>query len=39
MVGMYLTSLKAPDVPGRYVGYWRLSDGQGNLFGSSVWIE
>ncbi|KIJ66196.1 hypothetical protein HYDPIDRAFT_186653 [Hydnomerulius pinastri MD-312] len=31
--------LKAPDAPGRYVGYWRLSDGQGNLFGSSVWID
>lgn len=30
---------KAPDVPGRYVGYWRLSDGQGSFFGSSVWIE
>lgn len=34
-----LTSAKAPDVPGRYVGYWRLNDGQGNFFGSSVWIE
>jgi len=31
--------LKAPDVPGRYVGYWRLNDGQGNFFGSSVWID
>ncbi|KAF8140511.1 hypothetical protein EV363DRAFT_1393414 [Boletus edulis] len=31
--------LKAPDAPGRYVGYWRLSDGQGNFFGSSVWID
>lgn len=37
--GMHLTSVKAPDVPGRYVGYWRLTDGQGNFFGSSVWIE
>ncbi|KIK99466.1 hypothetical protein PAXRUDRAFT_822705 [Paxillus rubicundulus Ve08.2h10] len=31
--------LKAPDVPGRYVGYWRLNDGQGNFFGSSLWID
>ncbi|KAF9225555.1 hypothetical protein BS17DRAFT_807785 [Gyrodon lividus] len=31
--------LKAPDVPGRYVGYWRLSDGQGSFFGSSLWID
>ncbi|KIJ22001.1 hypothetical protein PAXINDRAFT_6125 [Paxillus involutus ATCC 200175] len=31
--------LKAPDVPGRYVGYWRLNDGRGNFFGSSLWID
>ncbi|KAH7886025.1 hypothetical protein F5I97DRAFT_2060907 [Phlebopus sp. FC_14] len=31
--------LKAPDVPGRYVGYWRLNDGQGSFFGSSIWID
>ncbi|KAG9314139.1 hypothetical protein JVU11DRAFT_4924 [Chiua virens] len=31
--------LKAPDIPGRYVGYWRLNDGQGNFFGSNVWID
>ena len=37
--GTQLTSVKAPDVPGRYVGYWRLNDGEGNFFGSSVWIE
>lgn len=36
---MHLTPVKAPDVPGRYVGYWRLNDGQGSFFGSSVWID
>ncbi|KAH7923239.1 hypothetical protein BV22DRAFT_1036572 [Leucogyrophana mollusca] len=31
--------LKAPDAPGRYVSYWRLSNGKGGSFGSSVWID
>ncbi|CAA7264849.1 unnamed protein product [Cyclocybe aegerita] len=30
--------LKAPDAPGRYVGYWRLK-ADGELFGNSLWIE
>jgi len=30
--------LKAPEVAGRYVGYWRLR-ADGKLFGNSVWIE
>jgi next-to-BRCA1 protein 1 len=29
--------LKAPEVPGTYVGHWRLR-AAGELFGSSVWI-
>ncbi|KAF9245874.1 hypothetical protein BU15DRAFT_40794 [Melanogaster broomeanus] len=36
---IWTEDLKAPEVPGRYVGYWRLSDGQGNFFGSSMWID
>ena len=31
--------LKAPEVPGQYVGYWRLVDGNGIRFGSSVWCK
>ncbi|OJT04449.1 Protein NBR1 -like protein [Trametes pubescens] len=31
--------MKAPEVPGKYVSSWRLSDGQGNLFGHSVWVD
>ncbi|KAI0363146.1 hypothetical protein BV20DRAFT_975992 [Pilatotrama ljubarskyi] len=31
--------MKAPEVPGKYVSSWRLSDGAGNLFGHSVWVD
>ncbi|KAF9015670.1 hypothetical protein BDQ17DRAFT_1418717 [Cyathus striatus] len=31
--------LKAPDTPGKYVGYWRLRDGNGRLFGDGIWVE
>ncbi|KAI0800737.1 hypothetical protein C8Q74DRAFT_1238467 [Fomes fomentarius] len=31
--------MKAPEVPGKYVSSWRLSDGNGNLFGNSVWVD
>lgn len=31
--------MKAPEVPGRYIGFWRLSDGLGNFFGHRVWCE
>ncbi|KAG2120598.1 uncharacterized protein F5147DRAFT_662586 [Suillus discolor] len=31
--------LKAPDAPGRYVSYWKLTDGTGEMFGPSVWID
>ncbi|KAL5518731.1 hypothetical protein ACEPAH_414 [Sanghuangporus vaninii] len=30
--------MKAPEIPGKYVGYWRLSDGS-EPFGHSVWCE
>ncbi|PIL31453.1 hypothetical protein GSI_06154 [Ganoderma sinense ZZ0214-1] len=31
--------MKAPEVPGKYVSSWRLSDGKGNLFGHSIWVD
>ncbi|OBZ79833.1 Next to BRCA1 gene 1 protein [Grifola frondosa] len=31
--------MKAPEVPGKYVSSWRLSDGEGNLFGHSIWVD
>ncbi|CCM03800.1 uncharacterized protein FIBRA_05948 [Fibroporia radiculosa] len=31
--------MKAPDIPGKYVSYWRLSDGAGHQFGHSVWVD
>lgn len=31
--------MKAPEIPGRYVSYWRLSDGEGNQFGHSIWVD
>jgi next-to-BRCA1 protein 1 len=31
--------LKAPDAPGRYVGYWKMTDGAGQSFGANIWID
>ncbi|KAI0828967.1 hypothetical protein BC628DRAFT_1482227 [Trametes gibbosa] len=31
--------MKAPETAGKYVSSWRLSDGKGNLFGHSVWVD
>jgi len=36
---LWTGELKAPDAPGRYVGYWRLRDEEGQMFGNSIWIE
>ncbi|KXN88822.1 hypothetical protein AN958_06691 [Leucoagaricus sp. SymC.cos] len=38
-VELWTGELKAPDVAGRYVSYWRLRDGNGILFGDSIWID
>ncbi|KZT27712.1 hypothetical protein NEOLEDRAFT_1130794 [Neolentinus lepideus HHB14362 ss-1] len=38
-VDIWTGELKAPEHPGKYVSYWRLSDGQGNQFGKSLWID
>jgi next-to-BRCA1 protein 1 len=38
-VDVWTGELKAPDVPGKYISYWRLSDRKGKRFGHSIWIE
>jgi len=38
-IDLWTGELKAPDVPGKYVGYYRLRDEMGNLFGDSIWLE
>jgi len=38
-VELWTSELKAPDVAGRYVSYWRLRDGNGEVFGDSIWID
>jgi len=38
-VDLWTGELKAPDTPGRYIGYWRLLDDQGQLFGNTIWVE
>jgi next-to-BRCA1 protein 1 len=38
-VELWTGELKAPETPGRYVSYWRLRDGEGKLFGESIWVE
>jgi hypothetical protein len=37
-VDVWTSELKAPEIPGRYVGYWRLK-ADDELFGNSLWIE
>ncbi|THH05229.1 hypothetical protein EW145_g4951 [Phellinidium pouzarii] len=37
-VDVYASDMKAPDIPGKYVGYWRLNDGT-KPFGQSVWCD
>jgi hypothetical protein len=38
-IDVWTGELKAPEVPGRYISYYRLRDGEGNLFGHRIWIE
>ncbi|KAF5368556.1 hypothetical protein D9758_002170 [Tetrapyrgos nigripes] len=38
-VDIWTGELKAPDAPGRYVGYYRLRDENGVLFGHSIWLD
>ncbi|KAJ7786588.1 hypothetical protein B0H16DRAFT_1490973 [Mycena metata] len=37
-VELWTGELKAPESEGHYVSYWRLRDGEGNLFGDNIWI-
>lgn len=30
--------LTAPSTPGEYIGYWRMSNAQGQLFSNSIWV-
>jgi len=38
-VDVWTVEMKAPDVPGKYISYWRLCDSKGRRFGHSIWIE
>jgi hypothetical protein len=38
-VHVWTGEMKAPDVPGKYISYWRLCDNKGRRFGHSIWIE
>jgi len=36
IVYVYAADLKAPEMPGQYVGFWGLVDGEGNAFGGNI---
>jgi len=38
-VDVWTGELKAPEIPGKYRGYWRLSDGEGTYFGHTLWVD
>ena len=38
-VDVWTGEMKAPDIPGKYITYWRLSDHSGRRFGHSIWVE
>jgi hypothetical protein len=38
-VDVWTVEMKAPDVPGKYISYWRLCDSKGRRFGHSIWID
>jgi len=33
------TAMTAPKLPGRYVGFWRLSNAEGRKFGQRIWVK
>ncbi|KAG2370146.1 hypothetical protein BDR07DRAFT_1476159 [Suillus spraguei] len=39
VLDVWTCDLKAPDAPGRYVSYWKLTDGAGQMFGANIWID
>jgi len=39
-IDVWTGELKAPEAAGKYVGYWRLRDGETmEVFGNSIWVE
>ena len=32
-------NITAPKLPGRYVGFWRLSNAEGRKFGQRIWVK
>jgi len=36
--GTFSVNLVAPDVPGQYAGYWRLTNVEGTIFGEAVYV-
>jgi hypothetical protein len=38
-VDVWTGEMKAPDIPGKYITYWRLSDNSGRRFGHSIWVD
>ncbi|KAI0307956.1 hypothetical protein B0F90DRAFT_96151 [Multifurca ochricompacta] len=38
-VDVWTGEMKAPDVAGKYISYWRLCDSKGRRFGHSIWID
>jgi len=38
-VDVWTGEMKAPDVPGKYISYWRLCDSKGRRFGHKIWID
>ena len=38
-VDVWTGEMKAPEIPGKYISYWRLCDNKGRRFGHSIWVE
>ncbi|KAI9445054.1 hypothetical protein H4582DRAFT_2181459 [Lactarius indigo] len=38
-VDVWTGEMKAPDIPGKYISYWRLCDNKGRRFGHSIWAD
>jgi len=38
-VDVWTGEMKAPDIPGKYISYWRLCDSKGRRFGHSIWVD
>ncbi|KAI9462409.1 hypothetical protein BJY52DRAFT_1116259 [Lactarius psammicola] len=38
-VDVWTGEMKAPDISGKYISYWRLCDNKGRRFGHSIWVD